>query len=245
METLLPRLPVLETLGLCKCTRITDRTLAAVARAAAGGTLCAFALAHAPLVTDRGFAALGSGPTWTSLQLHSIPQLGAAALAALGPSLAHVRRLQLWSCERVDDEALMRLAPLVPALEALDLRKCDKITTVAPLLARCSALTSLGLSGLHKLTDSAIAAAVRAAPQLRALDVSSSLLYASALTDASLRALGTHCPALESVDLSSCTRLSTVGVASLRRACTRLKHVNVAGCAQLGAIPSVEQPDWR
>jgi hypothetical protein len=148
VEALLPRLPALEALSLCKCVRITDRTLAAVAAAAAAarasgsGALSAFSLAWAPLVTDRGFAALGNGPIWTSLQLHGLPQLGANGLAALGPSLAHLKQLQLWSCERVDDVALVRLAPLLAELEACDLRRCDKVTSAAPLWKKCSALTS-------------------------------------------------------------------------------------------------------
>jgi F-box/leucine-rich repeat protein 2/20 len=92
----------------------------------------------------------------------------------------------------------------------------------------------------------------RAAPLLRAIDLSASLLYASALTDVALAALGAHCPALESVDLSSCTRVSEVGVAGLRRACKRLKHLNLAGCSQLAAaaaapetVVAAGRQDWR
>ncbi|GMF18099.1 unnamed protein product [Phytophthora fragariaefolia] len=61
---------------------------------------------------------------------------------------------------------------------------------------------------------------------LRAID-----LTQSNITDVALFALAKHCPHLEEVKLSCCSKITDVGIESLVRSCRRLRVLDLNNCA--------------
>ncbi|MCW8131557.1 MAG: hypothetical protein KIS92_14505 [Planctomycetota bacterium] len=153
----LDALPRLKELSLTACSKLTDESLGHLL-----GThpdLEMLCVAGTPLVTDAGFAALGSLKKLQSLSLNAVPKIGNATVARI-TSLAELLELELrgTGADAAGLEGLAKLTRLVslesdlPAGDAL-LKEAGALTALQWLVLPRMQASDEGVAALARLAD--------------------------------------------------------------------------------------------
>lgn len=146
----------------------------------------------------------------------------------------------------VTKRQLAWLLSRLPQLRALSLQGCTWAGVCALRTCSCPPLTTLDLSHIFGLNDSSLRELLSPPADSRPglIDKTSRLKYLKNvslggcdITDVALRYISQHLPYLETLDLSSCGRVTDAGVALLAtppaHAVTNLTSLNLANCRLL------------
>lgn len=146
----------------------------------------------------------------------------------VAPDCPNLTSLNLQSCGRITDAAVIALAQGCPKLLSLNLRNCSRITSrgIIALTQGCSQLLSLNLHGCEKITDVAVIALSQGCPELSSLD----LEWCIKITDAAVIALSQGCPRLSFLNLTFCQLLTDESVIALAQGCPGLATLSLYAC---------------
>lgn len=142
------------------------------------------------------------------------------------PALTH---LDMSKAYGVTTEHLPQLAKLV-RLTWLSLKRSRAVTDNSlDSLAPLTALTHLNLARCYKVTDVGVCNAVRALPQLRSLN----LKFCYRLSDDGV-ATCVRLSGLQSLTLTSCNKVTDIGMGSIASLATGLKTLKLTDCPLIG-----------
>ena len=157
-------------------------------------------------IRDTGLSAVAAGCVQLKeVDLSNCRRVTECGVAALA-GLAHVEHLELSNCAGATDESLLAFAPRAKGLRYLGLRKCVALSDVGlcRLIEGCSSLAHLNVSECRE-----------------------------AITDETLDAIGVHCRALHTLDMSGSDECTEAGLVSLVHGCGQLERLAVEGCDAL------------
>ncbi|BFZ64744.1 hypothetical protein YB2330_005896 [Saitoella coloradoensis] len=169
-------------------------------------------------------------------------------------------KINLSYCKHITDRSMMHLATHASSrLETLQLTRCTSITDAgfqAWSMTRFTRLRELILADCTFLTDSSMVFLTTAAPLLQHLDLSfccalsdvavevlslglprleylNLAFCGSAVSDASMRAIGLHLGNLRELSVRGCVRVLAPGVESVVDGCWQLQRLDVSQCRNL------------
>lgn len=165
-----------------------------------------------------------------------------------------IRRLNLATCFKITNPAVLDLARRLRCLQSVDLTGCNKLQDSAlEAIAENTGITSLRLGAVTKLGDSAL---LRVAARLAGLE-ELDLTHCPRITDRSATQLFDRCPQLKTLSLGGCWEVSdtsfsriklqvnlehldvavssigNAGLQALKGTCKKLKYLNLEGCANI------------
>ena len=164
--------------------------------------------------------------------------MGDATLEALGAHCGELRGLKLWAVEEVTCAGVRALARGCHRLEAVDLRACEELDKsmarsgegcLVALAEACPELRELRLKPNGNVGDATLSALGAHCPRLETLDASG-----AHCTDNGLRALAAGCPQLRELFVAGCKLLTDAGVGALAKGCPQLRLVDLQGCSAVG-----------
>ena len=224
----LEHLPKLKTLVLGDSptfAAVHDESLLGVVR---GGALKHLDLPNCSGLTDRLFAELAeqcSALTHLDVSGTQIGDLGLITLAYNCPDLQYLR---LAECTAVSSGALTTLAMGCPQLKTLLLSGCHQLSEFSGL-QQLHCLQTLCLARCTQLDDQQLESVLKSNPELSNLGVCGCWL----LTNASLRSLCDHCPALTALDIGTLDVDDAIG--EVAAGCPRLKVLRAENCRHLSS----------
>lgn len=198
--------------------------------------------------------AVGS-PNMVSLNLSYCSDLTDEGIKVLAQHCPRLQTLILWGCYELTNATVLALAAHCSSITNLNLRCCRNINDdgLAMLASGFRAMTSLNFTYCNKITDAGVRSLARSFPMLQRL----SFAYCSLISDESVRLLSQLCPHLEYLDLtqcnigddalcyiarsgmahsirelfiSSCNKVTDVGILQLGLRCRQLSTFHVSGC---------------
>ncbi|CAF0811974.1 unnamed protein product [Adineta steineri] len=145
-------------------------------------------------------------------------------------TLKHLRVLNVADCLLISDTGIKFLTEgaCQNRLRELNLTNCMRISdsSITNLLRRCKRLAYLKLCYLDKITENGLEL-IGQMEQLILID-----LTGTQTSDTTLKNLG-YSGHLRSVILSSCRKITDLGLTKFTTACPNLEHLNLSFCAQL------------
>ena len=161
------------------------------------------------------------------------------ALAACMQRFRRLKKLDFGRGGDFNDEGMLVVLAAAPKLlTSLCLREAKNLTSlsITGLRQRMPALTSLDVSGLPTLTQTAYEWIAEGCRALQFLDLNKSM----ELDDAALIRLGASCPRLEELNISKCNRISDKGVVGFMAAHEgRLRVLDISGCIKCGGASAL------
>jgi len=178
-----------------------------------------------PRTVRRG---LGAAPPLRSLALEGCPLLMDWMLPLILERVPALEALNVSACHRLTDNALSIIAEMLPGLKRLDVHHVTSIT-------------DLGVAVRARLVRTA---AVKRGPGANAGRPPCVCTWAGS------QALASGCTALEALDISSCTRLTTAALVTLCTFLPRLHSLRAAMCRAMSddVLPVLAQlrpTTWR
>ena len=223
-------------LSFAGCDELDDTNLRRIG-AACGSRLRAIDVSSCARVTDASVAQLvAASPSLRRLVLSKCHTVSEESLRAIAysPCARALEHLDLSSCRFCAKADVLAVVGEVHSLHHLDLSFCtlaitDEVlaaiaTSPLPLL-RSLLLKSASAADSRGLSDEGIEVLVgsRTGKSLTHLD----LTYAGRLTDASLRTIAEHCPALCALSVHGCIKMGDSGVQALGSYCPRLERLDL------------------
>lgn len=230
----LGRFPHLTALNLNACRNLTDSAIEVVAEQC--HKLQRLELYWDVVLTDISINALAAAsfpPLLTHLNLSGLKHITDAAFVPLIKRCTQLTYLDLTRCEGLRDESLRAVGASCPHLQTLLLYATPSVTdagfeAMAPGLPQ---LTHLDVTGTKLIGDRTVAAIARHCPRLRVLH----LMWCTALTDVSLRAMGdAPLRRLELLSIHGLVHMTAAGIEALAKGCTALQAIDVNGCKNIG-----------
>jgi F-box/leucine-rich repeat protein 2/20 len=132
---------------------------------------------------------------------------------------------KLYTCLGLQDDDLAALGGGCPRLTSVDTISGDITDAGLMSIARSGALEALRLKGCIGLTEDGFLAAISLCPRLEIFDMAS----CNQLTDATLIALGQHCPILRVLNISY-TNMTDDGLQAIAAGCPRLEVLCAKEC---------------
>ncbi|KAG0340529.1 hypothetical protein BG004_006365 [Podila humilis] len=106
------------------------------------------------------------------------------------------------------------------------LHNAIKNSTIQAIAENCTTLTKLGLRQTKSVSSTGFEVLFERSPWLTSLDISNTLVQ-----DAAIVSLSRHCPKLQVLNLSHCTRLT--GIRELLESLVELRDLCLTGCSRL------------
>lgn len=222
---ILQHFPCVETLNLSSCSRLGPQLLKEVRYDAKH--LRKLNLSHCQGLTFELLENLfKKAPVLEELILEST-DIDNDSLAALAPLSDHLRHLSLAKTQ-ISDEGLSALPPF-PMLRSLNLSNCEACGDfgISMLIRSLDHLEELNLSGCHALTHSLI-------DQLPLSLKHLNLNWCTHLGDEALDQLDYLSPALLSLSLAHCKKISNKGIEKLALLGT-LESLDISFCSNVSA----------
>ncbi|KAF9089589.1 putative VIER F-box protein 1 [Mortierella sp. AD031] len=163
-------------------------------------------------------------------------------LKVLGPDLSHVHLAGVARYENplqlvflhligtfIPDNALGRLLAKCPRLSTFVLlNNSNKNSTLQEIAKNCPSLRMLELRNSKSVTTPAFDAIFKTCHLLIRLDISCTLVH-----DAALSTLVRNCPRVQVLDLTGCSRITSVSFLELIATLEELRELRVGGCTRL------------
>eukprot|EP00899_Mesostigma_viride_P029607 jgi/Mesvir1/9831/Mv14234-RA.1 len=147
-------------------------------------------------------------------------------LTSVGLHSTRLKNLIARGLRKCTDASVSVIGQRCRQLEHLDVKDCQVTDASILTVARhCPALQWLDVSMSTRVTDCSMAVVAELCPQLRHLN-----LVGCSVGDATLRTLGTRCPRLQRLELSTTCTVTDAGVRSLGAHCPDLVHLNLGRC---------------
>ncbi|KAF9187894.1 hypothetical protein BGZ51_000989 [Haplosporangium sp. Z 767] len=125
----------------------------------------------------------------------------------------------------VSEDGLANLLRKSPSVSRLILAHNTNLQAIAHY---CHNLRTLELRASRSIGTAAFNALFRECGLLTYLDLSNSLIQ-----DAAIITMARHCPQLQALDLTGCTRMTQVGFLELVNTLDRLRELRVGGCTRI------------
>ncbi|KAL6077083.1 hypothetical protein QOT17_002390 [Balamuthia mandrillaris] len=217
----------IESLDLSRCVNLEDSGVRSLAYSCPN--LRVLNLSSCEEITDEGVIHLARCcPRLRKVDFSKCRNLGDAAIIEIARcSKQNLKKVGLYNCINITDEAVAALAQHCPRLRSLDLASCEKITDKTLLYlssypnnnsdgnyqlqdnkaSGTAALRLLSLEECQQLSESALMSFFeKGCPALRTLK----LAYCQRVTDRVLQKMAEGCPKLECVDLSYCNNIKSL-----------------------------------
>ncbi|KAL4451731.1 hypothetical protein ABPG75_007393 [Micractinium tetrahymenae] len=220
----------IRTLLVSACCQLTDGCLEAIA-AGMPRLACLGLFESGEEVTDAGLAHLARlKGSLTALDMgYSTWSHTPAGLQQLLAQLTGLRLLNIGGCEGTTDAVVATVAQHCRQLTQLDVSESQRMSAAGVgQLGKLPALLELNLGWNIRLRDHWLEGLP---PSLSRLDLS----FCGELTDGALRHLGARLPALASVTLRKCGRITEAGLAALS-SCTGLSHLDLSHCQHITGL---------
>ena len=176
-------------------------------------------LAECDEISDTGLQHVANLVNLTQLNLTKCVQITDTGLRHLG-ALTRMERLDLSNCGNISNTGLAHLAPMAGTLTHLSLHKCRRLSNpCVQNLQPLTNLTHLDLSDVLLLTDNALQHFV-SYPNPRDRSVKTSRF-----------------PRLTSLDLSDCTRITSIAALDVL---STLKSLHLGNCRKLSNLVSLQ-----
>ncbi|KAF9117930.1 hypothetical protein BGW39_001644 [Mortierella sp. 14UC] len=160
----------------------------------------------------------------------------------LGPDLSHVHLAGVARHESplplvslhligtfIPDDALDRLLAKSPRLSTLVLlNNANKNSTLQTIAKKGSSLRMLELRNSKSVTTPAFDAVFKTCHLLTRLDISGTLIH-----DAAISTLARHCPWVQVLDMTGCSRITSTSFLEMMVTLEELKELRVGGCTRL------------
>lgn len=218
--------PGVQTVQLGGSSRLTDRSLALLARNCP--ELEQLELQRCRNVTNGGILDLVTRCTKLNyLDLTGCPMVSSINIVRKHTHLS-LTHLDMSECSSLDDTGLNMIMLNCPLITHLYLRKCIGITDVGvrSIALYCPQVRELSLSDCTEVTDYGLCELAKLGPSLRYLSVSK----CPKISDTGLRQLASHCYKIRYLNLRGCLSITDATVVSLSRSCTRLRSLDVGKC---------------
>ncbi|KAL5983722.1 hypothetical protein ACLOJK_017813 [Asimina triloba] len=216
----------LDLLDLSVCPRVDDR-LVSLAFAGRAHRLRSLVLSRATGLRPAGLElAVRSCPLLESVDVSHCCGFGDREAAAISCA-AGLRELRLVKCLGMTDVGLAKIAVRCGGLRILSLKWCLKITDLGiDLLAKkCGELRDLDISYLKKVSNNALSS-IASLQKLEAL----SMVKCSLIDDRGLDYIGSGCPSLQTIDVSRCENVTSLGLNSVVNGHEELLQINAGNC---------------
>ncbi|KAF9926189.1 hypothetical protein FBU30_004190 [Linnemannia zychae] len=174
-------------------------------------------------------------------------------LKILGPDLSHIHLRGVARYENplplvylhligtfIPDDALDRLLAKCPRLWTFVLlNNASKNSTLQTIAKNGSTLRALELRNCKSVTTPAFDAVFKTCHLLTRLDISGTLIH-----DPALSTLVRHCPWIQILDLTGCSRITSVSFLELMATLEELKELRVGGCTKLSVAGFSGEVAW-
>lgn len=231
LELVAPQLPNLRALRLVGCAHVGGRGLAALANHCR--SLSEIDLCDCEALGGSGVGELlaANDGSLCTLAVSGCPGIGPAAVAPLAaPRFAGLQSLSA-SATAADDAVATAAAAHCAALTAIDLSGTQVGPAGARALGALQRLRRLHLSGLPRVTAADVIAATAGSSQtLMWLSAASTAVGRGELAAALADTPTPRFPALESLALAECARLTTGDVTACLAACRSLRLLTARAC---------------
>ena len=140
--------------------------------------------------------------------------------------------LSLYCATQLTDSSCTALSLRCPSLTSLSLSGCHRIGTagVLVLASRCRKLRLANLTRVRQVDDMALTMLATANPHIEELR----LFAASQYTDAPIVAVAQHCHSLRTLDLTGVSRVGDPSLLALGAHCPLLSHLILSWCTEVG-----------
>ncbi|MCO5555377.1 hypothetical protein L7F22_008923 [Adiantum nelumboides] len=226
----------LRNLHLLNCEHVSDKGLVFFMKV----TSCVqvLHLERCNLITGTGLIAALSGRGKGLRELQVKKCAGLKQLEAMCPHIPLDTALEsvcLADCPGVSDLLVALVGLLSPEASSIDFSRLSEITDDGLLAFLCGSrkLTSLNLSGCANVTDRSLCTIIQQCGQnIRSLVIDG----CKRLSDKTLKAISSHCPFLEDLDVSECA-ISDAGLKVLvENAGQVLTSLNLSGCVGISDV---------
>lgn len=225
--------PDVRSLSLTHCDYVKDDVLEAIAERLPHLTHLSLEGCHKvrPDAISTVLRANSGAPGFISLNFARCRKFTSEVIEVLGDTagLESLLSLNLAECGYIYSSALLALAPRTPRLRSLNIKRVSLkgfTASLIQLVQHWPLLEDLDLSGAASLHNEGIVALAEACPRLRLLDLSS-----THTDDAVLSVLGARLPALVSLTLRRCKRVTDAGFEALAgSASPSLAYVDAFRC---------------
>ena len=170
-----------------------------------------------------------SCPQLQAINLENSTGVDDSSIASLADNCAELQVLKIDGCHKITDSGLACL------------QKCEKLikcsatrlpeVTGRPLQYLSTELTELDLSDCGNVTDEVMDAVCKNCKKLELIAIKR---LSSTLSDATIRAIYTNCPALHTLEISGNTRITSRAMLTMASKLIHLTSLSVAG------IPTVD-----
>lgn len=248
----------LRSLNVSRCTRLTDRSILALANHC-GDTLTSINFSECPGVSESAWLSLAS----------KVPHLKAASwigctdsitnpvISALASTAHHLASLRIGLCVKVSDVGIIALAEGCSRMRWLDISKCTWVTDkgIKALANKCLDLEWLDASGIDfnsevgfrfrhilppsEISDDSVSLIVERCRNLRLLNLSN----CARLTDSTILAIAEHCLNLKSLTISGCRRITTTSI--MRLGSDRIGWVGMSPCPNVSFPEVCKTANWK
>ena len=190
----------LHSIHLDDCTSVTDHSLSCIAEVCpelTRITIIDSSRYGLSNITDSGISCLARGCRKLKyFNVKGIRKIGNVGLIALASNCSDLQSVTILDCGIIDDSSLKALALGCPDLRSIILNKCGSITD--------EGLKTLAVKCRHLKSIS---------------------LNTSKISDASLIALAKNSRELQSINLSSCHRITSAGLSVLAVECAQIQKI--------------------
>ncbi|KAF4468796.1 F-box and leucine-rich repeat GRR1 [Fusarium albosuccineum] len=171
-------------------------------------------------------------PNILEIDLHQCNRIGNGPITSLMMKGNCLRELRLASCDLIDDDAFLSLTPgrMFEHLRILDLTSCIRLTdaAVVKIIEVAPRLRNLVLAKCRNITDAAVHAISRLGKNLHYVHLG----HCGNITDEGVKRLVQNCNRIRYIDLGCCVNLTDESVKRLALL-PKLKRIGLVKCSSI------------
>ncbi|XP_014668318.1 PREDICTED: F-box/LRR-repeat protein 20-like [Priapulus caudatus] len=157
--------------------------------------------------------------------------VGDGAMRTFAAECNNIEELTLTNCKKISDSTCGSLSRHCKKLRVLKLDSCAQITdnSLKALGEGCQGLEQVNISWCHKISDNGLTSLAKGCLKLHLLIVKG---CPQGIADEGMQNVAEGCHKLEFLCISGCTALTDASLVALGQGCTELRTLEMAGCNQ-------------
>ncbi|KAG1701730.1 F-box/LRR-repeat protein 2 [Nymphon striatum] len=165
------------------------------------------------------------------LSLYGCKSIGDDALRIFAEQCNNIEELNLNGCKNITDDTCKSLSEHCCKLTNLHLGSCINVTnkSLKSLSEGCPVLEHLNISWCNKISEDGVEALAHGCPKIKTFRS----IGCNLVNDEAVRHLTSHCHFLEDLDLHSCDEITDASVIRISKSCPRMLRLCVSKCPQL------------
>lgn len=236
--------PNLRHLDIRRCSRLTDRGLAFIAKSCpklkflniSGPRNTSYYIDGTTIgpmqVTDKGLASIANGcPNLRNLNVSGC-RVTDNGLGYIAKGCRQLHSLNVAYCVEVTNNGLEFVGKGCPELRKLNVENCNQLKDdgLASIATGCHELLSLNVSWCSKhVTNKGLGYIASGCRNLQSLAIEA----CSRVTDNGLESVAHGCSQLQNLNVGRCSEVTDKGIVSVAKHCKQLQSLNVYGCWQV------------